>query len=316
MSKRLTKAEIFDRFKKVHGDKYDYSLFLSDDFKYERIIDEIPIICPIHGKFEQSLANHLQGKGCSKCKGGVSYSKEEFVNKSILVHGNKYDYSKTDLEKRDEKGRVRIICPTHGEFWQKPYKHLSGRGCNKCGGTNKKTKEELIKQIKLIHGEKYDTSKIVYINNYTDVILICPIHGEFKLTPHNLLCGKQGCPKCNRSKLETEMSFFLERNGIEFEEQKKFEWLGNLELDFYLPKHNIAIECQGIQHFKPIKTFGGNKAFEMQTEWDKKKRQLCEEHGIKLLYFSNSKVKRQIGGEFPYDVIISENKLDETLKKV
>jgi hypothetical protein len=58
---------------------------------------------------------------------------EEFIAKAKLVHGDKYDYSKTDLGNRDEKGRVCIICPEHGEFWQVPKSHYEGQGCKPCG---------------------------------------------------------------------------------------------------------------------------------------------------------------------------------------
>ena len=110
------------------------------------------------------------------------------------------------------------------------------------------------------------------------------------------------------------MSRFLEENDIEFEEQKKFDWLGNFELDFYLPKYNIAIECQGRQHFQPVKQFGGEEIFKIQLEWDERKRILCQEHGVNLIYYSNERVRKQIGGEFPYEVLITENSLKKLLK--
>ena len=314
MSKRLTKEEIVKRVRKVHGDKYDYSLFLNNDFNYERITDVIPILCPIHGKFEQSLANHLQGKGCSKCNGGVSFSKEEFEERGHLIHNHKYDYSKTDLEHRDEKGRVRIICPIHGEFWQQPRKHLMGQGCHYCSGHDRKTVEELIREIKSIHGDKYGTDKIVYVNNTTDITLTCPIHGDFKLTPHNLLCGKQGCPKCNRSHLETEISLFLEREGIEYEEQKKFPWLKNYRLDFYLPQYNVAIECQGRQHFEAVGQFGGEEQLRIQNEWDDEKKALCDDNGIRVIYFTKGEFKNK-NKDYRYKLISRKKELLNEIKK-
>ena len=56
--------------------------------------------------------------------------------------------------------------------------------------------EEFIHEAKIKHNNKYDYSKIDYINKTTKVCIICPIHGEFFMTPHNHILG-QGCPKCS-----------------------------------------------------------------------------------------------------------------------
>ena len=80
------------------------------------------------------------------------------------------------------------------------------------------------------------------------MIITCPIHGDFEQTPHNHLQGK-GCPLCRISHLEKEVGETLKRNTIQFEKEKQFEWLGRQKLDFYLNDFNIAIECQGKQHF-------------------------------------------------------------------
>jgi hypothetical protein len=57
-------------------------------------------------------------------------TKEQFVDISTNIHKNKYDYSR--VEYIDSKTKVRIICPIHGEFMQKPYDHLDGHGCPIC----------------------------------------------------------------------------------------------------------------------------------------------------------------------------------------
>ena len=55
---------------------------------------------------------------------------EEFVAKSRLVHGDLYDYSQVDY--KNSKTKVTIICPKHGPFEQKPEKHWIGHGCPQC----------------------------------------------------------------------------------------------------------------------------------------------------------------------------------------
>ena len=122
--------------------------------------------------------------------------RDTFIERARKIHGDKYDYSK--VEYVNNKTKVCIICPIHGEFWQTPDKHLRGQGCRKCAGVYKKDIDILIEEISKIHNGKYDTSKIVYVNNKTKINLVCPIHGDFWITPHNCLMG-QGCPKCGGS---------------------------------------------------------------------------------------------------------------------
>lgn len=117
----------------------------------------------------------------------------DFITKAKKVHGDKYDYSKVIYINNSTK--VCIICPEHGEFWQRPNHHLSGHGCPKCKNVFKKDTETFINQAKEIHGDKYDYSKVEYVNNRTKVCIICPIHGEFWQTPKNHIKG-QGCNKC------------------------------------------------------------------------------------------------------------------------
>ena len=122
--------------------------------------------------------------------------------------------------------------------------------------------------------------------------------------PHNHLQG-DGCPKCKYSKLEKEIENLLSINGIKYIPQYKSEWLGKQSLDFYIPIYNAAIECQGIQHLKPIQHFGGDDAYKKQKIRDSSKQKKCEKQGVKLIYFSNLK------GE---NIINDEKKLLEELK--
>lgn len=132
------------------------------------------------------------------------YNTEEIINKFKILHGDKYDYSKVEFFKTTIK--VCIICPEHGEFWQEPHAHLKGQGCPKCGSIKRSksktlTTDVFIEKAKKVHGDKYDYSSSVYINNKTKIKIICPIHGEFELTPNAHLQGR-GCKKCNKIKKE------------------------------------------------------------------------------------------------------------------
>ena len=182
------------RAKEIHGNKYDYSKV---EYKGSRI--KVCIICPEHGEFWQTPHAHLNTKfPCKKCfkyqNKGIKYTKEDFIAKAKEKYGDKYDYSK--VEYVNSKTKVCIICPEHGEFWQTPSSHLSGRGCNKCSKAIFNTKS-FIEKSKEIHGNKYDYSKVNYINSQTKVCIICPEHGEFWQIPINHIAGK-GCLICKR----------------------------------------------------------------------------------------------------------------------
>jgi len=269
----------------IHGDRYGYS-----KVEYKGTHNKICIICFKHREFWQTPHQHLRGQGCPICsvEDGTKKEKltiEEFIDKSNVIHGNKYDYSISNYI--GSKINLCIICPDHGEFWQTPNSHLKGRGCPKCVGNHNYSTEEWIKKARLIHGDKYDYSKVKYINNRIKVCIICKNHGEFWQKPISHLIQKHGCPHCKTSKLEDETVNMLKQNNIEFEKWKRFNWLrfkSGLIIDFYLPKYNIALECNGEQHYRAIKHFGGSKGLEIIKKRDKIKREKCLENGIKIFY--------------------------------
>lgn len=228
-------------------------------------------------------------------------TKDEFIKRANSCHNNKYDYSKVVYINSTTK--VNIICPIHGEFLQTPHHHLKGHGCPLCANQvisekKKLTQDEFISKAKIIHSDKYDYSKVEYVDCKTKIKIICPTHGEFRQYPSYHLSGN-GCPFCNESHIEREVKNTLEKHKIEFNRKKHFPWLKNkqeMELDFYLPTVKVAIEVQGRQHYEPV-SFGSKnndkiqQRFNEQIERDKKKKKLCEEHGIKMIYIDFNEEK-------------------------
>ena len=293
MSRKLTTEEFIEKSKKIHGDKYDYSKVAYNGNKAK-----ITIICPIHGEFLKTPNDHLNGYGCPKCGMENKWppnrlSKEDFINRAKKIHGDKYDYSK--VEYKNCYTPTTIICPIHGEFQQKPINHLDGCGCPKCGGRQKLTKEQFVERSRKIHGDKYDYSLVEYKSTKQKVKIICPKHGVFEQMPKLHMKGN-GCPKCNYSSLEREVDMVLTENSFFYIPQcgcKTFKWIGLQSLDFYIPKYNVAIECQGEQHYKPT-TFSTDKLkesrqkhLEIIQERDQRKARLCKENGVKLLYYTH-----------------------------
>ncbi len=297
--RRLTTEKFIEKAKQVHGDKYDYSYV---DYKNNKT--KVLIICPIHGEFEQTPNSHLDNQNCSKC-GKISkienkkLTTEKFIKKAKQVHGDKYDYSSVKYGLYDDK--ILIICPIHGEFEQTPHSHILGSGCQACGNVNSKTNDEIVKLSKLKHGDKYDYSLVNYINAKTKIKIICPKHGEFEQLHNHHILG-QGCPICKESKGEKIIRNYLKNNNLFFIKQKRFtdcRDIRPLPFDFYLPNHNICIEYDGIQHFKPINRFGGIKGYEKIIKTDKIKTEYCLKNNIKLIRVKyNDDVNERLAYEF------------------
>ena len=309
--KSKSKDDFIQEANNIHNEKYDYS-----KVEYLNNYTKVCIVCPTHGEFWQTPLNHLNGKGCPMCvKRSYQYginrthkTLETFIKEAKKVHGNKYDYSKTKYVGANTK--ICIICPTHGEFWQNPTKHLNGQGCPKCANDRKRlTMDEFIERANKIHNGKYDYSKVNfnYVKDY--ITIICPKHGEFTQNVTNHLRG-HGCQYCNSSLMEQELERELKSNNIEYIPQcskNEFPWLNLQSFDFYLPKYNIAIECQGEQHFHPI-DFSGNSTersiseFNCTIERDRRKNLLCHDNGIRLIYFTKKKFLKKpnivIEGEY------------------
>ncbi len=193
------------------NNKYDYSLIQKE---YLTTFEIIQIICPIHGITEQTPTSHLNSKyGCLKCSGLNSLTIEDFIEKSSELHNNKFDYSL--VEYKNNRTKVKIICPNHGEFQQIPQSHLNGNGCEKCGLENTaklatKTTKDFIEESNLVHKNKYDYSLTEYKKSNQKVKIICPIHGEFEQMGYGHLAGK-GCNKCRYIKKEIDV-FITEAN--------------------------------------------------------------------------------------------------------
>lgn len=126
---------------------------------------------------------------------------DEFIRRANQVHQNKYDYSSINYVYASKEG-VKIICPIHGQFLQKPRVHLDGNGCSACSGKKKYSTEEFIEKAIQTHQYKYNYDKVSYVNTTEKIIITCTIHGDFEQLPSNHLRG-QGCSDCAGNKKNT-----------------------------------------------------------------------------------------------------------------
>lgn len=160
---------------------------------------------------------------------------EEFIRKSRIIHGDKYDYSLVNY--KNTRTKVIIICREHGEFNRKASSHLEGFSCNKCSKKYKLTTEEFINKSQKIHQNKYDYSLVNYKNSFIKVQINCPYHGEFKQQPRNHLKGF-GCMACSGKKQKTTDDFIAEANKIH---QNKYDYSNSF---YTISKNNLDIICK------------------------------------------------------------------------
>lgn len=263
----------------THGDLYDYSLV-----EYSGCKEKVKIICKIHGIFEQTPDNHMRRRGCPMCDPSKKSNNDSFISKSKIIHGDLYDYSSVDY--KNSKKNVKIICKTHGIFEQTPNNHLKGTTCPMCKSLSKiKTESNFILDCISKHGNLYDYSLVEYNGCKEKVNIICRKHGIFEQKPNNHLSG-QGCPICKSSKGEIEIMNHLDIKNIEYIREYRFSDCRNkntLPFDFFLPKLNVCIEFNGIQHYKDIEYFTRNVPLSETNLKDYLKKTYCEKNNIKLI---------------------------------
>ena len=287
--KKLTTEEWIEKARQIHGDRYDYSKveYLGDSKK-------VCIICSEHGEFWQNAGKHKRGQNCPKCSKVFKHNTESWIVEAIKKHHNRYDYSKVNYEHTHKK--VIIICPEHGEFEQTPANHLFGQGCPKCKNLQLRSdrqwsKNHFIEEAMLVHDDKYDYSKVAYINQNTKVCITCKEHGDFFQIPSAHLRG-EGCPKCGCSHGEQKVSNYLDINTYDYVKEYRIpapielNETGVCRIDFYIKSLNACIEYNGIQHYKAHPYFGGEEGFKHQQERDQYVRDYCKEHKIHLLEIS------------------------------
>lgn len=176
-------------------------------------------------------------------------NKIDFIKKAQNIHGNKYNYDKSIYKNANTK--LAIYCKKCNEYFnQIPNKHINFKqGCRKCTGLLKLTLDEFIKKSKIIHKEKYDYSKVNYINAKTNVIIICnKCKIEFLKTPDCHMGNKEsGCPHCSINNISKSETKWLDSLNIPLEYRNKFVYLNNNKFkpDALDPINKIIYEFNG-----------------------------------------------------------------------
>ena len=300
---------------------YDYS-----KTKFTGTANPIIYTCLLHGDIKQKANVHLLGSGCRECANSLrKVTKEQFIYLAQKWHDDyraqynllPYKYDKLnfiDIHTKCEN----IFCPHHGYFSiNNPSQHIysAHSGCTECGKLIKETKalkyttKSFIQKAKEIHDKKrdrlklprYNYSKTNYIHSEEYVVIICPLHGEFKQLAYSHITGKQsGCPhcanECKISKFELEVQTFLDSLNIKYKTNDR-KILNGKELDIYIPEKQLAFELNGLRWHSDL--FISDTSHLCKTE-------TCENQGIQLIHIFED--------EWLYKRSIVESRIKQILK--
>lgn len=276
---KLNTNKFIIKAKLIHGDKFNYS-----KVSYEAGDKNITIICSKHGDVDITAHNHLLGASCRYCYKETFGNTEMFIIDASKIHNNKYDYSKVIYVKNNENVIITCLINNHGDFPQTPNTHLKGRGCPKCGNVYKSTTNEFIEKLKLIHGNRYDYSKVIYTKATEKIEVICKIHNSFFPHAYAHLNGSN-CPTC-----------------VHCISQSEIDWLNYLNISEEYRHANIKINNKHyrLDAFDPIT----NTIYEFYGDFWHGNPKVFDQHKI-------NNVTKTTFGELYLKTIKKENELKE-----
>lgn len=276
---KLTQQDFVVRARQIHG-----SAYILSSAKYKSIFEKVEIICRKHGSFWITPSSFInQGSGCPQCgiekrSNSQKLTQEQFIQKAMSIHENKFDFSRSVYKSAHEK--VEIVCKEHGSWWAKPNSILNGHGCPKCGVNKRSNKKKLsqndfLERAIAIWGDHYILDKIQYKFAKEKIEIVCKQHGPWLVRPYDF-CNGHGCPRCSKgwpSKGEDALADFIESLKLEVQRSNR-TILRPLELDIYIPEKHIAVEYNG-HYFHSDQQKDRNYHYEKFCQ--------CRDQGIRLI---------------------------------
>lgn len=241
--------------------------------KYFNNKTKLLLQCPEEHQYQVTLGNFKTGYRCCYCAGKVvTYEEVErsFQKEGYILLTNNYVNNSTELHYVCDRGHKNI---TSWNIWQR------GCRCPKCAGrivTYQQVKEYIEQQSYCLLSKRY-------INCKNKLSLRCTKGHQYRATWEKFRQGHR-CPKCNESKGEKQLGELLQQVFPDLvTSQDNLDFLGLQRVDYAIPTLKLAFEYDGRQHYKPVKYWGGKKAFKFQQQRDKKKQQLLKQNGWTLV---------------------------------
>ena len=286
--------------RRLTNDQFKVKLFAVHDNQYIPLANyqnyrtKIPIYHVDCGRVFYSYPNTLLGSKstkpsgcpyCGKLKRNLKNTKsnKEWLKQVQDLVGNEYTFLESYKGNHTKIKYRHNLCGYVGYIT--PANFLRGHGCYRCSPTRRLTPDEFIKRVnKETQGEYQVLGTYRTSQEYIEMKHLKCGHTWF-VYPVNFLNGSR-CPYCNQSKGEHLVQVIL-KQVFNLQEDKDFIYgyvLPNkLHLDFYLPKYNIGIEYDGIQHYQSKEFFGGTKGYQTIHERDIRKNKYCKDNNITLI---------------------------------
>lgn len=270
------------RMKESHPKDYQDYVLISEYVNAHAKVKMKHLAC---GKIIEITPNSfLRGSGCKSCGTKRTAEKERKPIEEVLKSIPSYIHPISKYE--GALYPIKVHCDHCGRNYKTSidvlmrYPH-----CVYCKGTYHENTDLFKEDVMNLVGNDYSVLG-TYKNASTKIRMKHNTCGTvYEVTPHNFKRGKR-CPKCNQSHGELIIIKILKDNHIDFETPKTFNDLFDkckLRYDFYLPKRNVLIEYQGIQHYKPVKHFGGIKHLKIQLKHDQLKRDYAIKNGFNFI---------------------------------
>lgn len=258
-------------------------------------------------EYETAADTLLRGHGCKKCAGLIKYTTNEVANKISNVTNGEYEIVGSYIANNKPIKVRHLKCDTIFETTYSLFITLGSR-CPLCNKDYKRNNEIFTKEIFYLVGEEY-----IALSNFENTMKKVRMRhnlcgNEYEVSPNSFFRGIR-CPECAFSKGEDKIKKYLKRNNIKYISQymiKKCSDKRPLRYDFAII-NGIEILClieyQGIQHYKPVKIFGGINELREREHKDQIKRDYCKANNISLI-------------EIPYTIKNIETYLQNELIKL
>lgn len=257
---------------------------------------EILIRCNKHNIEYYKCWNVIKnGQYCNEC-GMERYRKNRSYDINYIKHiaTEKYGITIVDSKYVNNNTPLSFICNKHRERGEqkRSWSQIisSKHSCAYCAKESQSKNSLMSKEDYRKKSEMLNT-KIDLIGEYTGcknyILVKCKKCGEkLEIRADHILSGV-GCSKCFNSNGEARIKEVFNKYNTKYIFQYKFgDCICNkrdMAFDFYLQEQRVAIEYDGIQHFEPVKIFGGIEQFKIQQRNDCFKTEYCNKNNIRLI---------------------------------